>query len=46
MLCGLESITKQGKGVHTFACIVPVGGCRVTTNNEESLQKGEQLCAG
>ena len=32
--------------MRTFVCIVPVTRRRVTTENGESLQRRERLCAG
>ncbi len=32
--------------MRTFVCIVPVTRRRVTTDNRESLQRRERLCAG
>ena len=42
----LESIAEQGRAMRTFVCIIPETGCRVTTDNGESLQRRERLCAG
>ena len=42
----LESIAERGTAMHTFVCIVPVTGRRVTTDNGESLQSRERFCAG
>ena len=42
----LESIAERGRAMHTFLCIIPETGRRVTTDNGESLQRKEQLCAG
>ena len=42
----LESIAERGRAMRTFVCIVPVTRRRVTTDNGESLQRRERLCAG
>ena len=42
----LESIAERGRAMRTFVCTVPETGRRVTTDNGESLQGRERLCAG
>ena len=42
----LESIAELRRLMRTFVCIVPVTRRRVTTDNGESLQRRERLCAG
>ena len=42
----LDSIAERGRAMRTFVCIVPVTRRRVTTDNGESVQRGEILCAG
>ena len=42
----LESVAERDRTMRTFVCIAPETGRRVTTDNGESLQRKEQLCAG
>ena len=42
----LESIAERGRAMRTFVSIVPAIRRRVTTDNGESLQRRERLCAG
>ena len=42
----LESIAEGDRAMRTFVCIVPETGRRVITDNGESLQRRERLCAG
>ena len=42
----LESIAERDRAMRTFVCIVPETRRRVTTDNGESLQRRERLCAG
>ena len=42
----VESIAERGRAMRTFVCIVSETGRRVTTENGESLQRRERLCAG